>query len=118
MLGIGGWNPALPGAEDFVKRQTAVTGHAPDGWASPVTYASLQILEQAIEKAGTLNRKKVLDTIANAGPWPTIVGPVDLKDHVRGRQWGVGQWQNGQFVGVSPSDLAGAKPVVFPKPGW
>jgi len=118
VLGIGGWNPALPGAEDFVKRQTAVTGHAPDGWASPVTYASLQILEQAIEKAGTLNRKKVLDTIANAGPWPTIVGPVDLKDHVRGRQWGVGQWQNGQFVGVSPSDLAGAKPVVFPKPGW
>ena len=63
MLGIGGWNPALPGAEDYVQAADRVTGHAPDGWASPVTYASLQVLEQAIEKAGTLDRKKVLDTL-------------------------------------------------------
>jgi branched-chain amino acid transport system substrate-binding protein len=118
ILGIGGWDPSLPGAADYAKRQTAVTGHAPDGWASPVTYASLQVLEQAIEKAGTLDRKKVLETIAADGPWQTVVGPVDLKDHVRGTQWGVGQWQNGQFLGVSPGDLSGAKPVVFPKPAW
>jgi branched-chain amino acid transport system substrate-binding protein len=118
VLGIGGWDPSLPGAQDYAKRQTAVTGHAPDGWASPVTYASLQVLEQAIEKAGTLDRKKVLDIIANGGPWQTVVGPVDLKDHVRGKQWGVGQWQNGQFIGVSPGELAGAKPIVFPKPAW
>jgi branched-chain amino acid transport system substrate-binding protein len=118
VLGIGGWNPALPGAEDYVKRQQTVTGHAPDGWASPVTYASLQILEQAIEKAGTLDRKKVLDVIANEGPWQTLVGAIDLKDHIRGLQWGVGQWQGGQFVGVAPSNLDGAKPVIFPKPTW
>jgi len=118
VLGIGGWDPAIPGAQDYAKRQIAVTGHAPDGWASPVTYASLQILEQAIEKAGTLDRKKVLDTIANGGPWQTVVGPVDLKDHVRGKQWGVGQWQNGQFVGIAPGDLSGAQPIVFPKPVW
>src|SRR5215831_18127921 len=105
VLGIGGWNPALPGAEDFVKRQTAVTGHAPDGWASPVTYASLQILEQAIEKAGTLNHKKIIDTIANGGPWNTICGPIDMKTHIREKQWGVGQWQDGQFIGVSPSNM-------------
>jgi len=43
-----------------------VVGHAPDGWASPVTYASLQILEQAIEKAGTLDRKKVLAPLPTA----------------------------------------------------
>jgi branched-chain amino acid transport system substrate-binding protein len=118
VLGIGGWNPALPGAEDYVSRQRTVTGRAPDGWASPVTYASLQVLEQAIEKAGTLDRKKVLDVIANEGPWQTLVGPIDLKDHVRGVQWGVGQWQNGQFVGVAPGNLDGAKPVIFPKPAW
>jgi branched-chain amino acid transport system substrate-binding protein len=118
VLGIGGWNPALPGAEDYVKRQQSVTGHTPDGWASPVTYASLQVLEQAIEKAGTLDRKKVLDVIANEGPWQTLVGAIDLKDHIRGLQWGVGQWQSGQFVGVAPSNLEGAKPVIFPKPTW
>jgi branched-chain amino acid transport system substrate-binding protein len=118
VLGIGGWDPTLPGAADYVKRQIAVTGKTPDGWASPVTYASLQVLEQAIEKAGTLDRKKVLETIADGGPWQTIVGAVDLKTHVRGKQWGVGQWQDGQFVGISPGDLPGAKPIIFPKPAW
>ena len=47
--------------------------------------------------------------IANGGPWDTISGPIDLKTHIREKQWGVGQWQNGQFVGVSPSDMAGAE---------
>lgn len=118
VMGIGGWDPSLPGAQDYYSRQLAATGHAPDGWASPVTYASLQILEQAIEKAGTLDRKKVLDTIANGGPWQTITGLVDLKTHIREHQWGVGQWQNGQFVGISPSAMPNAKAAVFPKPGW
>jgi branched-chain amino acid transport system substrate-binding protein len=30
----------------------------------------------------------------------------------------VGQWQNGQFVGIAPTDLPGAKPIIFPKPAW
>ncbi len=30
----------------------------------------------------------------------------------------LGQWQNGQFVGVAPTDLPGAQPIVFPKPAW
>jgi branched-chain amino acid transport system substrate-binding protein len=118
VMGIGGWNPNLPGAQDYYKRQVAVTGHAPDGWAAPLTYASLQILEQAIEKAGTLDRKKVLDTIVNGGPWKTVSGMIDLKTHIHEKQWGAGQWQKGQFVGVSPADMAGAQPVIFPKPNW
>jgi branched-chain amino acid transport system substrate-binding protein len=118
VLGIGGWDPTLPGAQEYVQRQISLLSRAADGWAAPVTYASLQVLEQAIEKAGTLDRKKVLDTIVNDGPWQTIVGPVDLKNHIRGKQWGVGQWQSGQFVGIAPADLHGAKPIVFPKPAW
>jgi branched-chain amino acid transport system substrate-binding protein len=118
VLGIGGWDPAVAGAQDYVKRLQAVTGQAGDGWAAPVTYASLQLLEQAIEKAGTLDRKKLLDAIANGGPYQTIVGPIDLKTHIRGKQFGTGQWQNGEFVGIAPTDLAGAKPVAFPKPAW
>jgi branched-chain amino acid transport system substrate-binding protein len=118
VLGMGGWDPTLPGAQEYVQRQTVLLNRQADGWAAPVTYASLQVLEQAIEKAGTLDRKKVLDTIVNDGPWQTIVGPIDLKSHIRGKQWGVGQWQNGQFVGIAPADLPGAKPTIFPKPAW
>ena len=29
VLGIGGWDPTVPGAQDYYKRQQAVTGHAP-----------------------------------------------------------------------------------------
>ena len=83
-----------------------------------MTYASLQVLEQAIEKVGTLDRKKVLDAIANGGPYQTIVGPIDLKTHIRGKQCGVGQWQNGQFVGVAPSRPAGREADRLPKPAW
>jgi branched-chain amino acid transport system substrate-binding protein len=118
VLGIGGWDPTVPGAQDYVKRLQGLTGQAGDGWAAPVTYASLQVLEQAIEKAGTLDRKKVLDVIANGGPYQTIVGPIDLKTHIRGKQFNVGQWQGGEFVGIAPADLHGAKPIVFPKPAW
>ena len=82
-----------------------------------MTYASLQVLEQAIEKAGTLDRKKVLDAIANGGPYETIVGPIDLKTHIRGKQFGVGQWQNGQFVGVAPDRPAGRQADRLPQAG-
>ena len=117
VMGIGGWDPKAPGAEDYLKRLVALTNQPGDAWAAPVTYASLQVLEQAIEKVG-LDRKKLLDAIANSGPYQTIVGPIDLKTHVRGKQWSVGQWQGGEFVGVAPGDLPGAKPIVFPKPAW
>ena len=57
----------------------------------------------------------MLETIANGGPWDTVSGPIDLKTHIREKQWGVGQWQNGQFVGVSPRDMAG--PTRHPQAG-
>ena len=43
---------------------------------------------------------------------------IDLKTHIREHQIAAGQWQDGQFVGVSPSDFPGVKPVIFPKPAW
>ena len=96
----------------------ALNGKPSDGWAAPVTYASLQVLEQAIEKVGRSTARSCSTPFENGGPYETIVGPIDLKTHIRGKQWGVGQWQNGQFVGIAPADLPGAKPIVFPKPAW
>jgi branched-chain amino acid transport system substrate-binding protein len=116
VIRLGGWDPTLPGAADWQKRLVALTSQPGDAWAAPVTYASLQVLEQAVE--GRARPQEVLDAIANAGPYQTIVGPVDLKTHVRGKQWAVGQWQSGQFVGVAPKRPAGCKPIVFPKPAW
>jgi branched-chain amino acid transport system substrate-binding protein len=32
--------------------------------------------------------------------------------------WHVGQWQNGEFYGVAPTSMPGARTVLFPKPSW
>ena len=32
--------------------------------------------------------------------------------------WLVGQWQDGQFYGIAPTNLAGTRPLIFPKPDW
>ena len=52
VMGIGGWAAHSPASKDYMKRHLAATGQEPDGWASPVTYASLQMLQQAIERVG------------------------------------------------------------------
>jgi branched-chain amino acid transport system substrate-binding protein len=44
VMGIGGWDPKAPGAEDYLKRLVALTNQPGDAWAAPVTYASLQVL--------------------------------------------------------------------------
>ena len=46
----------LPGAP----QGSAANGAEPDRWASPVTYASLQMLQQAIERVGKIDREAVI----------------------------------------------------------
>ena len=64
-------------------------GREPDRWASPITYASLQVLQQAIERVGKIDRAAVIKEI-NTGSFDTIIGKVKLKDglntqHLGGR---------------------------------
>ena len=48
ILGAGGVNPASPAFMEYAAAHEAVTGAKPDYWASATTYASLEILGQAI----------------------------------------------------------------------
>ena len=59
-MGVGGWNANSPQLKDYLKRHTEVTGAEPDRWASPVTYASLQMLQQAIERVGKIDRAAII----------------------------------------------------------
>jgi len=43
---------------------------------------------------------------------------VKLKDNLRMDGWQVGQWQNGEYYGLEPENLPGARQVMFPKPPW
>ena len=116
VMGIGGWNADSPALKDYLKRHTEAVGREPDRWASPITYASLQVLQQAIEKVG-LDRAAVIKEISS-GSFDTIIGKVQLKEGLLAEQWAVGQWQDGEFYGIAPTNMTGARAAVVPKPAW
>lgn len=117
VMAIGGWNADSPALKDYLARHTAAVGREPDRWASPITYASLQVLQQAIERVGKIDRQAVMNEI-KSGTFDTIIGKVKLQDGLLQEVWSVGQWQNGEFQGLAPMNLTGAKPAVVPKPAW
>jgi branched-chain amino acid transport system substrate-binding protein len=117
VMGIGGWDADAPALKDYLKRHKEATGQEPDRWASPITYASLQVLQQAIEKVGKVDRAAVAKEIRD-GSFDTIIGKVKLKDGLLQEVWSVGQWQNGEFYALAPTSLPGTRAAVVPKPAW
>lgn len=117
VMGIGGWNPNAPESKAYFMRHVAATGQEPDRWASPITYASLQMLQQAIERVGKIDRAAVIKEL-QTGTFQTIVGPIKLKNNLYTELWYVGQWQNGEYYGIAPATLPGAHQIMFPKPAW
>jgi branched-chain amino acid transport system substrate-binding protein len=116
VLGAGGINPDTPEMQAYRKAHKDVTGKDADYWASPVVYATLQILEKSIEAVGTKDRKAVTEYIKN-NSFDTVIGPIKYKNQNNEAFWTVGQWQNGVFQGVASTGRPGAKPVAA-KPAW
>ena len=117
VMGLGGWNADFPESKAYLKRHMEMTGQEPDRWASPVTYASLQMLQQAVERVGEIDRAAVIKEL-QTGTFETILGKVKLEDNSFKENWWVGQWQNGEFHGIAPTTLPGAQQIMFPKPAW
>ena len=80
-------------------------------------YGCLEVTQQAIEAAGEIDRKKIRDEMAK-GPFKTVWGDIQFKGQRNTDPWAVGQWQNGEVVGLHPANKQGAKPLLFPKPNW
>jgi branched-chain amino acid transport system substrate-binding protein len=96
-----------------------------DWWGHLPYYAGLQILEQAIVKAGTLKHKKIRDIIATE-KFNTVLGPTYFT--IFGKNGGgllakecfagqIGQWQNGVYEVIDPGKKRTANPI-YPKPNW
>ena len=117
IMGIGGSNADLPGIKWYIQHHKQVIGREPDRWASPITYASLQVLQQAIERVGKIDRAAVIKEI-NEGEFETIIGKVKLVNGLYKGVWAVGQWQGNDFYAVAPIKQTGARAVIVPKPAW
>jgi branched-chain amino acid transport system substrate-binding protein len=115
VMGIGGSDAALPGIKWYIQHHKEIIGREPDRWASPITYASLQVLQQAIERVGK-DRAAVIKEI-NTGSFETIIGKVKLEDGQNRNIWAVGQWQGNDFFGIAPVNKQGAKAAIA-KPAW
>jgi branched-chain amino acid transport system substrate-binding protein len=120
VMGTGAWNPKVPypGAKEFWDRMVQFSGPGKVDWyGNAFCYSSVQVLQQAIEKAGTLDRKKIRKVIASE-TFPTVIGPVKYVDQINVQSPGeVGQWQNGAFEIVAAKEKRTAKPI-YPKPPW
>ena len=46
----------------------------------------------------------------------TVWGEIQFVNQRNASPWAVGQWQNGEVVGLHPAGKRGAKPLLFPKP--
>jgi len=116
VLGAGGTNVDDPKIAEYRKAHKDITGDTADYWASANTYASLQILEQAIVGAATLDRNVVTQYIKD-NSFDTVMGTLSFENQVSHTYWSVGQWQDGVFRGVKGSNVDGAVPVRT-KAGW
>jgi branched-chain amino acid transport system substrate-binding protein len=117
VMGLGTWNPKSgPAAKAYFDAHVARWKKEPDRWASAHAWAGLQILEQAVAKAG-LDRKALRDTIAN-GEFDTIIGKIRFKNGENVSTPGVvSQWLGGEFEVVWPPDRS-TSAALYPKPAW
>lgn len=110
---LGGLDLTVPEIKAWFERHKAVNkGAEPDRWASANTYAGLEVLQQAIERVGEIDRAKIIKEM-QTGTFKTIIGEIQLKGNRNPNLWQIGQWQDGEFYGVAPADRRGAKPPVF-----
>lgn len=116
VMGIGGINSSDESVKAYLDMHKAELGSDPDFWASATTYAGLQILGQAIEKAGTLDKAAVVEAIRN-NTFDTVIGEVSMPNNINEKVWTVGQWNNGVFEAVAAEGLpVAAEPVK--KSSW
>lgn len=96
---------------------------ANDWWGHPLYWAAYEFWKQAIEKAGTLDQKKIRDLMVTE-TFNTVLGPTSFSGQLMTKEshaGEIGQWQKGVFETVGGGKWANTKitaPFVYPKPKW
>jgi branched-chain amino acid transport system substrate-binding protein len=112
-----GQSAALDELADILYEGAPEEAH--DWWGHPLYWGALDFWKQAIEKAGTLDQKIIRDIMA-AETFDTILGPTKFVNGVmpmESHPGEIGQWINGVYEVIGPTDKATAD-FVYPKPEW
>ncbi len=114
IMSLGGWQKDNKLTAEYRAKHNAMHGRDPDYWGSQVGYASLQMLEQAIERVGSIDRPAIIKEL-QTGTFDTVLGKIKLENNQPKNAFPlIGQWQDGFYTGVAPGGAA----VVVPKPAW
>ncbi len=122
VIGGGAWSPKQsPAIKEFYDKLLSKHGKgALDMWGNLYYYGAWQFFEKAIEKAGTLDQKKIRDIIATE-KFDTILGVTWFDEKQRLAKechpGEYGQWHNGEWEVILPKNKATMDPI-FPKPAW
>ncbi len=114
-------NAPIPGNAEFVKAYIDKYGGTPDGINGdvPEGYSVGQVVQQAVEKIGSLDNAKLIAELHSGDTYNTVQGPVKFDD--TGQNIVIKpflfQWQNGKYIPVYPASAAVAPPE-YPKPNW
>jgi branched-chain amino acid transport system substrate-binding protein len=109
-----GWSPDLkfPGVEELRQRHQASYNKSAEA-TTGAAYAAVQVLANALERAGRLDRDAIRDALA-ATDIMTVMGPVRFNPDGTGQvQTIANQVQDGRQVLVWPKDQASA-PLAYP----
>jgi branched-chain amino acid transport system substrate-binding protein len=127
-----GWDPSInvpatpnvPGAisnsqfvQDFIAKFGGTAGDISAD--SPEAYAAGQVLQQAVQKVGSLDNSKIISELHSGATFYTVQGLVKFDStgqNTAGIVY-VFQWQGGQVKAVYPPQQAVAQPE-YPKPAW
>jgi len=121
IFGVASWSTQMnfngylfKDTQDFVKQFKAKYNYDPD-YHNASGIADVAVFKDAIERAGTLDSKKVRDAIAKTG-LDTIYGHVEFSDNgqIKGTSV-VLQIQEGEIYQVFPN---GTKKIEYPMPCW
>ncbi|NLL40156.1 MAG: ABC transporter substrate-binding protein [Clostridiales bacterium] len=124
LMSWGGWNEkssekAAQFAKEFLEYNKDDPKVSIDWWGHLPYYTGLEMLQQAIEKAGTLDNARVIEVLKSE-KFDTVMGEVWFENQLLASECylgNVGQWQNGIFEVIDVGENRTADPIV-PKPAW
>jgi branched-chain amino acid transport system substrate-binding protein len=122
----GMWAPSInnisPVSKKFYDAYVKAYGAAPTNYFAPLSYSAVNIIADAIKRAGDWKKEKLIPAL-EATKYVSPLGdtitfsPSNIIKHQGIRNQKILQWQNGQQEVIWPFEVSG-KPIVFPFPAW
>lgn len=115
ILGMGGVQDT-PAIRKFFEEYKQVTKMDADHWGNVNYWAHIEVVEQAIEAVGSMDRDAITKHIKN-NTFKTILGKVDLRNQKMNILYSVGQWEGDLFHAVKGYGVNVDRKVKL-KSGW